>query len=103
MYIVMVYVNVKDGYFEEFEKATKENAENSLKEEGVIRFDVLREIENPNKYILFEVYKTEEDSKKHKQTQHYKKWRDTVEIMMAEERKSVKYKEIFLTEVLPKL
>ena len=97
MYIVIVHINVKKEYLEEFEKATIENAENSVKEEGVIRFDFLRQKEEPGKYILIEVYKTEEDALKHKETAHYKKWRDTVEIMMAEPRKSVKYEEIFFS------
>jgi len=97
MYIVIVYINVKKEYLEEFEKATIENAESSVKEEGVVRFDFLRQKDEPGKYILIEVYKTEEDALKHKETEHYKKWRDTVEIMMAEPRKNVKYREIFFT------
>ena len=43
MYIVIVNISVKEKYIEEFEKATVENARNSMKEEGVIRFDFLKQ------------------------------------------------------------
>jgi quinol monooxygenase YgiN len=32
---------------------------------------------------------------RHKETAHYKKWRDTVEAMMAEPRTSLKYSNVF--------
>lgn len=97
MYIVIVHISVKKEYLKEFEKATIENAENSVKEEGIVRFDFLKQKDEPGKFILIEVYRTEEDALKHKETEHYKKWRDTVKVMMAEPRKSVKYEEIFFS------
>ena len=42
-----------------------------------------------------EVYRTAEDPARHKETAHYKKWRDTVEVMMAEPRRSVKLANLF--------
>lgn len=95
MYIVIVYINVKKEYIEEFEKNTVENATNSMKEEGVVRFDFLKQMDEPSKFVLIEVYKSQEDALKHKETPHYKKWRETVEIMMEQPRKSVKYREVF--------
>jgi quinol monooxygenase YgiN len=42
-----------------------------------------------------EVYKTTEASAAHKETPHYKRWRDKVMNMMAEPRKGIKYANIF--------
>ena len=97
MYIVIVNISVKENYIDEFEKATVENARNSMKEKGVIRFDFLKQKDETGKYVLIEVYREEEDALKHKETPHYKKWRETVEIMMAQPRKSTKYTEIFFS------
>ena len=41
MYIVQVYVEVKENDVDKFIFATYENAFNSLQEYGVVRFDVL--------------------------------------------------------------
>jgi len=67
----------------------------SLKEPGVARFDVIQELERPERFVLVEVYRTPEDAARHKQTAHYEKWRDAVAEMMAEPRASVKYKNLF--------
>jgi len=47
---------------------------------------------------LVEVYRTAEDPAKHKETAHYKKWRDTVADMMAEPRSSIKFFNVFPDE-----
>lgn len=91
MFIVHVSVYVKSGFIQEFIDATKINAENSLKEPGITRFDVLQSKNDPRSFLLVEVYKTESDPGRHKETVHYKIWRDTVEKMMEEPRQSVKF------------
>ena len=95
MYIVQVYVKVKENDVDQFIFASYENAENSLKEDGVVRFDILQNIEKPQKFLLIEVYKNEEAPLEHKNTLHYKKWKEAVAGMMAEPRCSVKYRNIF--------
>lgn len=95
MLIVHVHVSVKPEYVEAFEKATIDNATCSIHEPGVVRFDLVQQADNPTRFIIVEIYRTAEDSAKHKETDHYKKWRDAVEPMMAEPRRSVKYKEVF--------
>ena len=95
MLIVQVHVQVKANLLEDFIKATKENAENSIQEKGIARFDILQDFENPSKIILNEVYYDESAPVKHKQTTHYKKWRETVGEMMDSPRHSIKYLNIF--------
>lgn len=98
MFIVHVFVRVFEDHVENFKTATIENAQNSVKEPGVARFDVIREKDDPTKFILVEVYRAPEDAAKHKETDHYRKWRDTVASMMAEPRSSIKYTNVFPDE-----
>ncbi len=95
MLIVHVLVHVKEDKIEAFKKATIENARNSLKEPGIARFDVVQQQENPTRFVLVEVYRTADDPAKHKETAHYKKWRDTVAEMMAEPRRGIKLNNVF--------
>jgi len=90
MLIVLVHVHVKPDCLEAFRTASLENARNSIQEPGIARFDVLQDNGDPNRFILNEVYRTEDDPAAHKETAHYKKWRETVEDMMAEPRQAVK-------------
>jgi autoinducer 2-degrading protein len=95
MLVVHVHVHVKNDKVETFKKVCIENAENSIKEAGIARFDLIQDREDPTQFILVEVYRTTEDTVRHKETDHYQKWRDTVEDMMVEPRKSIKYVNIF--------
>ncbi|MBT8042864.1 MAG: antibiotic biosynthesis monooxygenase [Pontiella sp.] len=93
MFIVHVFIHVKPEHLEAFKAATLSNVKNSMKEPGISRFDFLQD-EDPNKFVLVEVYRTPEDAAKHKETPHYMVWRDAVAPMMAEPRSSRKYSNI---------
>ena len=95
MNIVLVHVHVKPEFVDAFNQASLENASNSVKEEGVARFDIIQQMDDLTRFILVEVYKTAEAQSAHKETAHYLKWRDTVADMMAEPRQGVKYSNIF--------
>jgi quinol monooxygenase YgiN len=91
MLIVLVHVHVKPEFIEAFAQATVENAKNSKQEPGVARFDVIRQEDDPTRFVLVEVYRTAEAPAAHKATAHYTAWRDRVEGMMAAPRRSLKY------------
>lgn len=95
MFIVHVFVSVKPEDVEAFKAASLENARNSIQEPGVARFDVLQQKDDPARFVLVEVYRTANDPAKHKETDHYKKWRDTVADMMADPRVGIKYDNLF--------
>ena len=95
MLTVHVHVNVKSQFVEDFKKATIENASNSIKETGVVRFDVIQQEDDHTRFVLVEVYKNVEASAAHKETAHYAKWRDAVAEMMSEPRQGIKYTTIF--------
>ena len=95
MLVVHVFVHAKPDQVEAFTTATLENARSSVQEPGIARFDVIRQQDDPTRFVLVEVYRTPEDAVKHKQTGHYEKWRDTVTEMMKIPRTGVKYANIF--------
>ncbi len=99
MFIVHVFVHVKPDAIEAFKQATIENAKNSIKEPGIARFDMIQQLDDPSRFVLVEVYRTSDDPAKHKETAHYKKWRETVESMMAKPRTNIKYANIFPDEL----
>jgi quinol monooxygenase YgiN len=95
MLIVHVFVHVKPEFVDAFMAASLENARNSVNEPGIARFDVIQQIDDPNRFVLVEVYRTPNDPAKHKQTTYYARWRDTVAEMMAEPRTSIKFENVF--------
>ena len=98
MLIVHVFVHVKADKVEEFQAASVENARASIQEEGIARFDVIQQQDDPTRFVLLEVYRSTDDPGRHKETAHYQKWRDTVADMMAEPRTSIKYTNVFPDE-----
>jgi quinol monooxygenase YgiN len=98
MLVVHVHVHVKPDLVEAFRQASLENARSSVHEPGIARFDVIQQQDDPARFVLVEVYRTADDPARHKETDHYAKWRDTVAEMMAEPRSSVKYGNVFPDE-----
>jgi len=94
MHIIQVFVRVKPECLEAFKTITVDNASNSQKEAGVVRFDMLQEQDDPTRFTLIEVYRSPEGHAAHRETAHYARWRDAVPEMMAEPRTAVKYRNI---------
>jgi len=94
MLIVHVYAQVQPEHVEAFKAACIANATESLKEPGIARFDVVQEAEDPTRFALLEVYRTEADPARHKETAHYARWRDTVEHMLAAPRTRTIYRNV---------
>ena len=95
MLVVHVHVRIRPGQAEAFLAATLVNAQASLDEPGVLRFDLLQDQDDPQHVVLVEVYRDADASAAHKLTPHYATWRDTVAEMMAEPRQSAKFSAVF--------
>ena len=95
MLVVHVHVHVKPEFVAAFRAATIENARNSVQEPGIARFDVVQDTADPTRFVLVEAYRTAEAPAAHKETAHYRAWRDAVEPMMAEPRRSTKFTSLF--------
>ena len=95
MVIVQVYVRVKEKVIDQFIEATIENAKKSIREPGVIRFDFMQEENDPQSFLLTEIYKDANSPAAHKNTSHYLIWRESVADMMEKPREGVKYHAIY--------
>ena len=95
MIIVQVHIHVKDEEIQAFKTASIENAKKSILEPGIIRFDVIQQLDDPARFVLLEAYRDETAITAHKQTDHYSRWRSEAEEMMEEPRYSIKYSEIY--------
>ena len=95
MYFVCVSIHVKPEAVEPFIEATLDNARNTRREPGNLRFDVLRREDDPSRFFLYEVYRAREDFQHHQQTEHYVRWRDAVTDWMAEPRVGLRHLPVF--------
>ncbi|HTI71099.1 MAG TPA: antibiotic biosynthesis monooxygenase [Candidatus Limnocylindria bacterium] len=96
MLVVHIQIRVKPEAVAAFIEATRINAEVSIREPGIARFDFVQSTEDPTAFVLVEAYRTEEAPAQHKATPHYAVWRDTVAPMMAVPRQSFKYHALHL-------
>lgn len=86
-----VYIHVKPEMVNDFIEITAANHEESIKEPGNIRFDLVQQADDRTKFMIYEAYTTEEAAAAHKNTSHYFAWREAVKDMMQEPRYGVRY------------
>lgn len=91
MIVTCVYVHVKQAEINGFITATKNNHSESVKEPGNLRFDLIQQVDDPSRFMLYEAYESESAAANHKTTSHYLKWRELVNDFMIEPRVGVKY------------
>ncbi len=62
---------------------------------GNRRFDVLQSDQNPQQFVLYEAYESEEDAREHKKTIHYLNWREKVADWMESPRTGTTYSGLY--------
>ena len=90
-FVTFVHVHVVPGAEDAFLEASRVNASNSRQEEGVTRFDVVQEVEDPTKFMLIEGYVSEDAVAAHRASAHYATWRTAVDDLMADPRSAVRF------------
>ncbi len=93
MTTMIVQVHVLAGKEGAFVEATLENAAASRLEPGLLRFELLQDEAEPRRFVLIEGYRDAAAQAAHRETAHYRKWRDLVEPLMAEPRTRALYRE----------
>lgn len=73
-YVLEVELVINEGAMDEFMRVVLENAANSRKEPGCLRFDVLRPDDAPDSVVLYEIYVDQAGHATHRQTAHYAKF-----------------------------
>ena len=91
MIATCVHIKVKLENIADFKKASIDNHNQSVKEPGNLRFDILQESNDHSLFMFYEAYESEDAAAAHKETLHYSQWRDLVALWMADPRKGIKY------------
>ncbi len=97
MLVLIVHAHVKPEFVEAFRAAIVENAQHSIREPGVARFDILQQQGDPAHFVFVEAYRSQQAVEAHRKSAHYLKWIDTVEKenMLAEPRTRAFYTNAF--------
>jgi (4S)-4-hydroxy-5-phosphonooxypentane-2,3-dione isomerase len=75
MVVMIIEVRVKPGMRDKFLEVIRDDAEHSEHDEpGCLRFDVLQDMEDENKFYYYEVYKDEAARLAHRETPHYARY-----------------------------
>ncbi len=75
MIILHVTIQVKPEHVSDFLEIVRYDAEHSERDEpGCLRFDVIRDRDDPNRFYLYEVYRDEAAFEGHRQTPHFKEY-----------------------------
>src|SRR5262249_54740292 len=96
MHMIIVRLEVRPERVDDFLKLVSFNASESRKESGNLRFDVVRSVDNPMLFRLYEVYFDDAAVRAHQATAHYARWRAEIEALLVTPRLSEKF-----TSVLP--
>jgi len=95
MHVTLVYVHVKQEHIDDFIEMTRANHEASILEPGNLRFDILQSGDDPDRFVLYEAYRSAADAAAHKETAHYLNWREHVADWMTEPRRGINYTGLF--------
>ena len=72
MHVVLVLVTVKPELLEEFERSLLHNAQESVKKDpGCLRFDVSQHMDDPTRWVLYEVYDSPDAHAAHRRSPHF--------------------------------
>ena len=99
MYCIFVTIQVKPGFADRFKEASLGDGQGSVRDEpNCFRFDIHQNESDPNRFHLYEVYADRAAHLAHRETPHYKKWRDTVQQWFDWEPQRVEMTTIFPSE-----
>ena len=96
MHIQVVYLEVQPEKVDAFLAEATANARASRQEAGVVQFDLLRRADSPNKFMLYEVYRSPEALEAHRATPHFQRWLQVGVPLLTGERVRVLYEPVDL-------
>lgn len=78
MLVLQITHHIKPEYVDKYIEATLKNAEETRKELGNVRFDLLKDTSNPFMFQLYEVYVDRAAQQTHLASAHFAKWKEAV-------------------------
>ena len=99
MYAIWVSVRVKPEKREQFLSVIEDDSICSVRDEpGCVRFDVLQDQSDPNRYYFYEVYHDEAAFQAHTQTPHLARWRAAAAEVLEEPSVAIRTTTVFPRE-----
>ena len=95
MFVTLVHCHILPEHVDAFIDACRVNHEASTREPGNLRFDVIRSVEDPTRFVLYEWYVDEGAAMAHRTTAHYAAWREATAGWFVEPRYGVRYDGLF--------
>ena len=85
MFALVVSLKVKPDLRDKFLAAAEDDSICSVRDEpGCLRFDVLQDNADPNRFFFYEVYRDEDAFQAHGQAPHFARWRAAAAEVLAE-------------------
>lgn len=83
MFAIFGVINVKPEHVPAFREATIREARGTVSDEpGVIQFHILTDVDTPNRFYYFEIFRDEAAAEAHWETENFKTWFAIVEGML---------------------
>ena len=96
MFALVVPLKVKPEMRDKFLAAAQDDSICSVRDEpGCLRFDVLQDNTDPNRFVFYEVYLDENAVKAHQASAHYARWRAVASEVLAEPTSATRCTTIF--------
>ena len=89
MVVTSATIYVKPENVDDLIRASTENHHASIGEPGNMRFDVLRSMTDPTRFLLYRTCQSEAEGAERKRTNHYLKWKENVDSWMAKARDDI--------------
>jgi autoinducer 2-degrading protein len=101
MIIFQFHHYIKPEFIEAYQAAILEDARESVKEDGILRFEVFRDEKDPSHFTLLEVYRDMAAREFHMQTPYLIKLKETIlgQGMFARSGEEVRYGLLFPDEI----
>ena len=85
VHTVIVSLRVKPEQVDRFLEAIGENSRASRRDEpGCLRFDVVRDNDDPDHYLFYEVYRDADAFAAHRDSDHFARWREAADVCLSE-------------------
>ena len=78
MLVMQITHHIKPEHVDHYIEATLKNAEETRKESGNVRFDLLKDSSNPCTFQLYEVYVDRDAQQSHLASAHFASWKEAV-------------------------
>jgi (4S)-4-hydroxy-5-phosphonooxypentane-2,3-dione isomerase len=101
MYVTLVHIQVKPEGVAGFLESIRVNHELSTREPGNVRFDILRSVDDPARFLTYMAYRDEASARAHTSTSHLLAFRREVDDWMVVPRENVRYNGLFPVDPQP--